>query len=136
MTREPTGDLPPKRVRQLDQRLRPAERVRRRRDFEAIFAQRCEVRDDLIRVLGGWNGLSWPRLGVAVSRRFGSAVRRNRCKRLIREAFRQQKSRLPAGIDLIVMPVGSRMPALSDLVARLPQMVARLLERLQGRPIH
>jgi ribonuclease P protein component len=133
MTREPTGDLPHQRAYHSDRRLRPAERVRRRRDFEAIFRLRCEVRDDLIRILGGWNGLNWPRLGVAVSRRFGSAVRRNRCKRLIREAFRQQKSLLPAGIDLIVTPIGTRMPTLRELVARLPQMVARLTEQLRGR---
>lgn len=133
MTREPTADLPQKKAYQLDRRLRPAERVRRCRDFEAVFSQRCEVRDDMIRILGGWNGLDWPRLGVAVGRRFGPAVRRNRCKRLIREAFRQQKSLLPVGIDLIIMPVSNQMPTFRDLVARLPPMVARLTEQLRRR---
>ncbi len=43
------------------------------------------------------------RLGVTVSRKVGSAVIRNRIKRLIREAFRLQRHRLPQTLDLVVV---------------------------------
>ena len=51
------------------------------------------------------NNLKHPRLGLSVSRKFGCAVRRNRIKRHIREAFRLrwQDWRLE-GFDLVVIP--------------------------------
>lgn len=44
------------------------------------------------------------RVGIVVGRRFGSAVRRNRAKRLFRELTRQVRSQLVAGQDLLVFP--------------------------------
>ena len=46
---------------------------------------------------------SHTRLGVTVTRKFGSAVQRNRFKRLAREAFRQTVGNLPP-IDMVVIP--------------------------------
>jgi ribonuclease P protein component len=43
------------------------------------------------------------RLGLSVSRKVGGAVRRNRFKRLLREAFRAVQQDLPAGMDLVVV---------------------------------
>jgi ribonuclease P protein component len=42
------------------------------------------------------------RLGLAVTRRLGKAVRRNRVKRLVREFFRRHKQQLPP-MDLVIM---------------------------------
>jgi ribonuclease P protein component len=43
-----------------------------------------------------------PRIGLVVSRAIGSAVRRNRVKRLCRECFRLSPW-LPDGVDLVVI---------------------------------
>jgi ribonuclease P protein component len=43
------------------------------------------------------------RLGLVVSSKVGSAVRRNRIKRVCRECFRTWHDLLPAGIDLVVI---------------------------------
>ncbi|OGP70036.1 MAG: ribonuclease P protein component [Deltaproteobacteria bacterium RBG_13_60_28] len=43
-----------------------------------------------------------PRLGLAVTKRLGKAVKRNRVRRLLREFFRRHKDRLPPE-DLIIM---------------------------------
>lgn len=49
------------------------------------------------------NGCSYPRLGVSISKSYGRAVARNRLKRLLREVFRQNQHRIPAGFDYLIM---------------------------------
>jgi ribonuclease P protein component len=43
-----------------------------------------------------------PRFGVAATRKLGSAVTRNRAKRLAREVFRRHQP--PGGIDVVIVP--------------------------------
>ncbi|MDR1360302.1 MAG: ribonuclease P protein component [Deltaproteobacteria bacterium] len=47
--------------------------------------------------------LPW-RLGLAVTRKTGSAVRRNRVRRLIRECVRLLRPEVRSGFDLVVVP--------------------------------
>ena len=48
------------------------------------------------------NGGTAPRFGVAATRKLGSAVERNRAKRLAREVFRRNK--VAAGLDIVIVP--------------------------------
>jgi ribonuclease P protein component len=47
------------------------------------------------------------RIGIIVSRRLGGAVQRNRCKRLLREAFRLNRHLLIDGVDCVFYPKDS-----------------------------
>ena len=49
------------------------------------------------------NRVEW-RVGFAVSKKIGSAVRRNRVKRVLREFFRLHQTLLPPGTDIVVVP--------------------------------
>lgn len=79
------------------------QRLHGRRQFDAVFAARCRKPAGPLTILTRPNGLAFSRLGLAVPRRVGTAVRRNRIKRLLREAFRLRQRELPAGYDVVVL---------------------------------
>lgn len=43
------------------------------------------------------------RLGLVVTKKLGSAVQRNRIKRVLREVFRRNRALFPLGVDLVVV---------------------------------
>lgn len=104
-------------------------RILRRPEFTRVYERRCSVADDTLIVYGSENGLKTPRLGLAVSRKVGNAVTRNRWKRLIREAFRQIREDLPVGVDLVV---SARYGAQADL-ARVRQSLGKLARRVERK---
>ena len=112
-------------------RFRREQHIRGGLDFRRVYNRRCSVSDSAIVVVGCENGLDYPRLGLSVSRKVGSAVTRNRWKRLIREAFRISARRLPAGIDLVVIPRPGRKPELATLLQSLPRLAARVSRKLE-----
>jgi len=59
------------------------------------------------------NNCGYPRLGISVGKSCGNAVVRNRLKRLLREAFRQNQDRIAAGFDYLLM-VSSKWPEKQD----------------------
>lgn len=86
----------------LGQGLAPAERVGRRPDFERAYSTGVRVHGRFMTVFVVANGGATARLGVAATRKLGSAVERNRAKRLAREVFRRHK--VLAGLDIVIVP--------------------------------
>jgi ribonuclease P protein component len=91
-----------------DQTLPASQRVRRRTDFEHIYAHglkrhgRFMTMFVLARESAGADLPPGSRLGVAATRKLGGAVIRNRAKRVARELFRRHKP--AAALDVVVVP--------------------------------
>lgn len=78
-------------------------RMHTKADFAAVYdAKVRESRGPLV-VYARPNGLAFPRLGLSTSRKVGSAPRRNRIRRLLREAFRHLQHDFPKGYDILIV---------------------------------
>jgi ribonuclease P protein component len=85
-------------------RLALRQRVRRGADFKRIITSGARAADANLTIWMLPNVLGFTRLGLIVGARHGNAVRRNRLKRMVREAFRLSQHELPAGFDILVSP--------------------------------
>ena len=78
---------------------------------------------------------SGPRLGIAVSRKIGNAVVRNRVKRLVREAFRATYVQFGDRVDVVVIARSLKQPwGLSDVTSEwkaASERIMRLISRLE-----
>lgn len=108
----------------------PQDHVRRGDDFRRAYRRRCSSADEVVIVYACENGLDRCRLGLSVSRKYGPAVARNRWKRLVREAFRLSREKLPKEVDLIVLPRERLEPTLEQLLHSLPRLAGKARARL------
>jgi len=105
-------------------------RIRSRAEFSAVFeARRKAVQGPLI-AYARPNNLPHPRLGLAVPKAVGSAPRRNRIKRLLRESFRLHQHDLPHGYDIILV-IRPHEPL---LLAEYQKLLTSLLLKLHKKP--
>lgn len=127
---------PPEPARSL--RYRRHQRMRSRGDFERAYRQGNRARGDLLIVVVVENGLPHARLGLSVGKRIWKrAVRRNRVRRVFREAFRLSQHELPAGCDLVLIPARAALePELEatcrELVALAAKAHRRYRQKLEG----
>jgi len=82
--------------------LSPSARLRQKADFGRAFRRGVRLDGDLFLMIAVKNGLAHGRLGLAVGRKVGGAVRRNRAKRLLRESFRLNQCQL-SGFDVVLV---------------------------------
>jgi ribonuclease P protein component len=86
-----------------DQRLSSIERLRHRHEFERVFQRGTkQVSPAFVWYVLSTSG-PCSRLGMAVSKRVGNAVVRNRVKRYIRECFRRHKMQFDPSCDIVVV---------------------------------
>jgi ribonuclease P protein component len=100
-----------------------ADRLGGRLVFAAVFDAKVKQSQGPLAAYSLPNNLGHPRLGISISRRVGTAVVRNRIKRLIREAFRLHPKEL--SYDFVIVPRPHEPRKLADY----QKLLATLLHR-------
>ena len=83
------------------QRFQRVDRLKKRYEFKRaqLSGRRIHTPHFLIVVLP--NAVQNTRLGITVTKKVGTAVQRNRIKRVVREVFRRNRELFPASHDLV-----------------------------------
>ena len=104
--------------------MRREQRLRRRKDFDAIYRQGQVHGNRLLVVRVRPNGLSETRFGFVAGKAVGNAVTRNRVKRRLRSI--SQHAHALDGLDIVI---GARRTAADATYAELDRAVIALLRR-------
>ena len=87
-----------------DQRLPASERIRVRPEFERVYEEGQPHRSPLLVLFVLFAPEFSRKAGFVAGRRVGGAVARNRCKRLMREAYRRNKHVMPeSGVHVVLV---------------------------------
>ena len=83
--------------------LTKEERLKRKSDFDRVFAVGKRKSCSGARLVYAPNGNQYSRFAVCPVRKYGTAVERNRAKRICRELFRAMKQRIAVGYDIVLV---------------------------------
>lgn len=104
-------------------------RLLRSADFERTLRSGRRAASDYLAVFVSDNELGRARVGLAVSRRLGNAVVRNRIKRRLRELVRPLLTRAKGGRDVVIV---ARPRAVDAEFGRLRQEIEMLWSKGWG----
>jgi ribonuclease P protein component, eubacterial len=76
-------------------------RIRKNMEFRAVYRRGKSFSNHLLVLYIYKNRKNINRIGVSVSKKVGKSVVRNRVKRLIKECYRLESSRLNTGYDFV-----------------------------------
>lgn len=112
-------------------RFEPHEHLRKPAEFQAVYDRRRSAADDMLIVYAKENALGYSRVGLSVSKKFGMAVRRNRIRRLMREAYRLTKGELSPGFDFVLIPRQLTEYTLADFKRSLAKQAKHAIKKIQ-----
>ncbi len=100
-------------------------RLVRRADFDAVYREGRKRTSREFAIFLRANGLPLSRFGWSIKKALGTAVRRNRIRRRVREMIRLHRSEIAAGWDIVIHPRASAATAnfaalTSELMKLLP----------------
>jgi ribonuclease P protein component len=103
-------------------------RLRSKLDFAKVFDAKVRESRGPITIYAHPNELNHPRLGISIGRRVGTAPRRNRIKRLLRESFRLMQHDFPRGYDLVI----AVRPHAPLILAEYQKILSAAMVKLHG----
>ena len=109
-------------------------RLKLKREFDAVFREGGKGVTEALVVYAKSNDRETNRLGLVVSKKNGKAVRRNRIRRLIREAFRLENPSLPFAYDIVCIPRAFGFPGgTTELRPLFKKSVLKAVKRFEER---
>lgn len=106
-----------------------SDRVLKRGAFRQIYESGRKVHGRLLTMFVHDSGREGPRIGLTVTRKVGISVERNRCRRLLREAFRRNRDIVSdAGIDIVI---NAKREMVSATYTEVESELVRLLTRMR-----
>jgi ribonuclease P protein component len=104
------------------------------RDFLNLYRKGRYIVSKYVVVYFKKNNLSYNRLGITAGKKVGNAVHRNRAKRVIRQAYRENEVYLPIGYDFVIVAracVGSGEVKSTQVSEFLRDTIVKEVEKCQ-----
>ena len=109
------------------QRFARSDRILKRETFKRVYEQGRKFTAKYFTAFVLSNPATQTRIGITTTRKIGSAVERNRARRLVREAYRRNKVLVPSGLDIVVNPKRSLVEAVfGDFEVEFVSFLGRL----------
>ena len=77
--------------------------LKKNHEFKRLYSKGKSAASHYAAVYCRRNGTDTNRLGITVSTKLGGAVSRNRIRRRLKEIYRHNESKLPAGYDIVIV---------------------------------
>ncbi|MEW6416981.1 MAG: ribonuclease P protein component [Nitrospirota bacterium] len=99
----------------------------KRRDFQLVFKEGVTFASKYLVMYARPNELDFNRLGLSVSKKVGTAVTRNKIKRLLRESMKRLLLEFPLNHDFIIIARKSSVEGgLCDFIRDIKSFLTRL----------
>ena len=99
----------------------------KRRDFQLVFEKGLSSAAKYLVLYARPNELNWNRLGLSVSKKIGTAVMRNRVKRLLREAVKNVLGDSLRHYDFVIV---AKKPAAEGRLENFIREIERFLPKI------
>lgn len=83
--------------------MKNTESLKKNKEFKRIFTKARWIKGKNIIVYFISNNQESNNLGIAVSKKTGTSVQRNRIKRLIRECYRLNENKISLGYNIVIL---------------------------------
>jgi len=111
----------------MKKNLTRKERLKKSSDIDCVFSRKQSVSCYGAKLFFAESSFQWNRMVCIPARGFKRAVDRNRARRHIKEIYRQEKSDLQMGYDLIFLVY----PGVSFTYTERKQQIVSLLQRAE-----
>ena len=111
-------------------------RLRKRKHFRKVFEDGLFVSNPMMAIHLLVNPDNKRRVGFSAGKKLGGAVVRNRCKRRMRECYRQFQNEVPQDMDMVVVArramIASTWPRLVKTFREAVQRCRYIVEKKRG----